>query len=160
MIADGRFVRDDRPGLEIAERLDALFERDTLYVVSWPLAHALLNLAEYMRVATLAEAEVFLQHAKLSVETGFDPAAVADTAVRRRIASIQARNVLGRCSVTKLRAYAARFDVQVKVTNGRIVLPADKKAFKEVLDLLDENLLEFEPTNERWVVNSKRRVGR
>jgi hypothetical protein len=158
MLADGRFVRDERPGLEISERIDALFEDETLYVASWPRAHALLTLTAYTREATLAEAREFLRHAKLRTEAGFDAAAVADSTVRRRIASIQARNVLGRCAVNRLRAYASKFELELRIVGGRIVLPADKKRFKAVLDLLDENMLEFEPTDERWIVNSKRRA--
>ena len=45
IFAEGRFVRDERPGLEIAERVDAVLEDDTLYVVSWPKAHSVLDLS-------------------------------------------------------------------------------------------------------------------
>ena len=45
-----------------------------------------------------------------------------------------------------------------RACTGKIVLPADKKLFKNVLSLLDEDLLLFAPTGEHWLVNSKRRV--
>ena len=44
-----------------------------------------------------------------------------------------------------------------RVSKGGIVLSSQKKDFKAVLSLFDEDLLPFEPIKERWVVNSKRR---
>jgi hypothetical protein len=82
---------------------------------------------------------------------------VADTWVRRKIASITQNGILNRTTPQVLRRYAAKFDLEVQVENGKIVLPAAKKKFRRVLNLLDEDLLSFEPTDERWVVNSKRR---
>lgn len=157
MFAEGRFVRDERPGLEIAERVDAVLEDDTLYVVSWPKAHSVLDLTPWMREATVTEMEVFFKHKKLALVDGFDSETLADTAVRRKVASITDRKVLDKCSVQSLRQYAAKFGVDLKVSKGKIVLPSQKKEFKAVLGLLDEDLLSFEPTDERWIVNSKRR---
>ncbi|HKF65056.1 MAG TPA: Kiwa anti-phage protein KwaB-like domain-containing protein [Vicinamibacterales bacterium] len=157
MFADGRFVRDERPGLEIAERVDALLEGRTLYAVSWPRAHATLDLTMWMREATVVEMREFVEHKKVTLADGFDAEALADTAVRRKIASITDRKLLDKCSVQTLRQYAVNFGLDLKVSKGRIVLPSAKKDFKAVLGLLDEDLLSFEPTSERWVANSKRR---
>jgi hypothetical protein len=158
MLAKGRFVIDDRPGLEIAERVDAVVEGETLYVASWPRAHSVLDLSFWAREATVAEMEAFFGHKKLALADGFDPKALADSVVRRKITSIGMSKVLERCSPQNLRRYASKFGVPLQVSNGRIVLPSEKKEFKAVLGLLDEDLLSFEPTDERWVVNSKRRV--
>ena len=155
--ADGRFVRDERPGFEIAERLDAILEPDTLYVVSWPKAHSILDLTMWMREATVSEITAFFEHKKLALADGFNAEQLADTVVRRKVAAIADRKVLDKCSPQSLRQYAAKFGLQLKVSKGRIVLPSQKKDFKAVLSLLDEDLLSFEPTKERWVVNSKRR---
>jgi hypothetical protein len=55
-------------------------------------------------------------------------------------------------------AYAKKFNVVIEIAKGRIVLPADKGQFKTVLGLLAKDFLSFKPTDEHWVVNSKRRV--
>jgi len=157
MFADGRFVRDERPALEIAERVDALLEGRTLYAVSWPRAHAILDLTMWMREATVVEMREFVEHKKLTLADCFDAETLADAAVRRKIASITDRQLLDKCSVQTLRRYAMNFGLDLKVSKGRIVLPSAKKDFKAVLGLLDEDLLSFEPTSERWVANSKRR---
>lgn len=158
MFADGRFVRDERPGLEVAKRVDAVLVGNTLDVVSWPKAHSILDLTPWMRQATVDEMEDFFKHKKLSLAEGFNSDALADTVVRRKVASIADRKLLDKCSVQSLRAYAAEFDVELKISKGRIVLPSTKKEFKAVLALLDEDLLSFDPTGERWLVNSKRRA--
>lgn len=158
MFADGRFVRDERPGLEIAERVDAVLAGNTLDVVSWPKAHSILDLTQWMRQATVGEMEDFFKHKKLGLAEDFNADALADTVVRRKVASIADRKLLDKCSVQSLRAYAAEFDVELKISKGRIVLPSTKKEFKAVLALLDEDLLSFDPTGERWLVNSKRRA--
>jgi hypothetical protein len=158
MLVQGRLVRDDRPGLEIAERLDAVIEGDTLYVAAWAKAHAVLDLSMWIREATLAETETFLEHKRFALADGFETAVIADSWVRRKVTSITASNVLDACTPQSLRAYAKKFNVTIEVAKGRIVLPADKKGFKAVLGLLDQDFLSFEPTDEHWVVNSKRRV--
>ncbi len=158
MYADGRFVRDERPGLEIAERVDAVLAGNALDVVSWPKAHSILDLTPWMRQATVGEMEDFFKHKKLRLAEGFNSDALADTVIRRKVASIVDRKLLDKCSVQSLRTYAAKFDVELKISKGRIVLPSTKKEFKAVLALLDEDLLSFDPTGERWLVNSKRRA--
>ena len=64
MLAGGRFVRDERPGIEITERVDAVLESSTLYISSWVRAHAVLDLSAWVREATMAEAEEFVKHKK------------------------------------------------------------------------------------------------
>jgi hypothetical protein len=49
MLAGGRFVRDERPGIEITERVDAVLEGSTLYISSWSRAHAVLDLSAWSR---------------------------------------------------------------------------------------------------------------
>jgi hypothetical protein len=158
MLAGGRFVRDERPGIEITERVDAVLEGSTLYISSWSRAHAVLDLSAWVREATMAEAEDFVKHKKFSIADGFEVAAVIDTWVRRKITSISGNGLLNKANPSLLRKYAAKFKVDVEVVKGKIVLPADKKQFKAVLSLLDQDLLSFEPTDEHWVVNSKRRA--
>lgn len=157
MLAGGRFVRDERPGIEITERVDAVLEGSTLYISSWVRAHAVLDLSAWVREATMAEAEEFVKHKKFSKADGFEVAAVVDTWVRRKITSISDNGLLSKANPAVLRKYAAKFNVNIDVVKGKIVLPVDKKQFKGVLSLLDQDLLSFEPTDEHWVVNSKRR---
>jgi hypothetical protein len=52
MLAGGRFVRDERPGIEIPERVDAVLEGSMLYVSSWSRAHAVLELSAWSREST------------------------------------------------------------------------------------------------------------
>ena len=158
MLAGGRFVRDERPGIEITERVDAVLEGSTLYISWWGRTHAVLDLSAWVREATMVEAVAFLKHKKFSTGKGFDVGGVADTWVRRKITSISENGLLERASLPVLRKYAAKFSVNIEVVKGKLVLPADKKQFKAVLSLLDQDLLSFEPTDEHWVVNSKRRV--
>jgi hypothetical protein len=49
MLAGDRFVRDERPGIEIPERLDAVLEGSMLYISSWRRAHAVLDLSAWSR---------------------------------------------------------------------------------------------------------------
>lgn len=157
MLAGRRFTRDQRPGLEIPPRVDAVIEDSTLYVDSWVRAHAVLDLSAYAREATVAEAEEFVKSKQFSLAAGFDLQRVIDATVRRKITSISQNGILNRAAPAKLREYAAKFNLSVDVVKGKIVLPSEKKQFKAVLGLLDQDLLSFEPTDDRWIVNSKRR---
>jgi hypothetical protein len=55
MLAGGRFVRDERPGIEIPERVDAVLEGSMLYISSWSRAHAVLELSAWSRGATIGK---------------------------------------------------------------------------------------------------------
>jgi len=55
VVARGRFVRDARPGLEIEDRVDAVYQRATLYVASLPRTQAVLDFTAHLREATIAE---------------------------------------------------------------------------------------------------------
>ena len=156
-LAGKRFVRDDRAGVEILERVDAVVEGEALYISSWNRAHAVLDLSNWVREATMAESERFVKNKRFSLSDDFDLAKVIDATVRRKMTSISENGVLNRATPTVLRKYAATFKVDVEVAHGKIVLPAGKKQFKAVLGLLDQDLLLFEPTGDHWIVNSKRR---
>jgi len=45
VLAGGRLVHDDRVGIQIAERVDAAYVGNTLYISSWPRAHSVLDLS-------------------------------------------------------------------------------------------------------------------
>jgi hypothetical protein len=156
-LAGKRFVRDDRAGVEILERVDAVVEGRTLYIASWTRTHAVLDLSNWVREATMAEAERFVKNKRFSLSDDFDLAKVIDAGVRRKITSISENGVVNRATPAVLRKYAATFNVDIEVVQGKIVLPAAKKRFKAVLGLLDQDLLLFEPTGDHWIVNSKRR---
>jgi hypothetical protein len=158
MFADGRFVRDRRPGLEIAERVDGVYGGNALHVAYWSNTHYILDLSAWIREATVAEMRAFLKHKKLSLASDFNSTTLADSVVRRKVASISASNLLDKCEVDVLQRYAKKFGVEVHISKGKIVMPAEKKEFKAVLNLLDEDLLLFQPTKELWMVNSKRKV--
>jgi hypothetical protein len=55
MLAGGRFVRDQRPGIEIPERVDAVLEGSRLYISSWSRAHAVLELSAWSREPTVGK---------------------------------------------------------------------------------------------------------
>ncbi len=156
MFAGGRFVRDERPGIEISDRVDAVLKDSTLFVSNWTRAHAVLDLSAWQREATAAETDTFVNQNVFALAEGFAVPHVADTWVRRKVVSISDNGILERSTPQALRDYAAKFELTIDVKDDKIVLPADKKEFKRVLSLLDEDLLSFEPTNEYWVANSKR----
>ena len=115
MLAGGRFVRDERPGIEVAERVDAVLESSTLYISSWNRAHAVLDLSAWVREATMAEAVEFIKHKRFSTATGFDLAAVTDSMVRRKITSISENGLLERANLPVLQKYAAQFNVTIEI---------------------------------------------
>jgi len=58
----------------------------------------------------------------------------------------------------KIVKVAAQFDIQLPLEGGRIVIPADKKQFKEVIRLLSDDVLESPLTGDRFVAASKRKL--
>ena len=141
MLAGGRFVRDNRVGIEVAERVDAVLKATTLYVTNWSRAHAVLDLSVWIREATRSETETFVQHKAFALAAGFDVSKLVDTWVRRKVASISQNGIMERSTPRALREYTAKFDLSVDVKKNKIVLPADKKGIQEGLESVGRGLV-------------------
>lgn len=152
------FNRLDESGLTIDDRAAAVVKDGTLYFRSYTHAKRVFDLTSYYSEATDAEIAAFRDHPRLSCEDPETFAALSDSWVRRKVASIQADGLLNSLPAATIAKAAKRYGLTVVVRKERVVLPADKKSLKDLLRVLDEDLYTGDLSQRRFLANSKRSV--
>jgi hypothetical protein len=83
---------------------------------------------------------------------------MADTWIRRKIASINDSGVLKTHTAVKIKKLAQNCGLNLEVENKRIIIPTDKKKLKEILGFLDEEVYKGAFSEVTYITNSKRKV--
>ena len=108
------------------------------------------------RAATDQEVRDFADHATFEVARPEDFLGQADQTVRRLVHAIRGSGTMEIYGVNEIQSAAAAIDMPVTVENGKIVMPAERRAIKTFLHFLDDGLYRASLTGQRYVTNSKR----
>ena len=152
------FKRENRWGIAISDTIDCLFASTELQFLSYFYARQVFDLSEYYRSATDSEVRSFTSVEILNIEDSGQFQVMADTWVRRKIATINDSGVLQNNSANKIREIAQKCGLDITVKNGKLVIPADKKKLKEILGFLDDEVYKGAFSEETYITNSKRKV--
>ena len=148
----------DQPGLTLKNRLSAVCqpaERKLLFQ-NFRTANTFLPLSDFYKEASEQEIREVLGHEKFAPE---DPDALAIGASqwsRKRFAMLKDSNVLDRYSAKQIQSRSEGYDVDIHISNDKIVFPADKQAAKKLLQFLNEELFQGAITETLYETNSKR----
>lgn len=160
ILSGDTFRRLDTPGLNIGERVDALFDSERLYFRSYLDARRALDLAEYYREATDKDIATFAALPSVRFADATSLQKNADSWVRRRIAIIQDKGVLEKVAPASIHAAAIAYNVPLNLIsdggNEALLLPDDKKGLKAALKFLDEDYYTGPVSGQQYVSNSKR----
>lgn len=155
--------------LIIPDRVDALFvdsdlhEDGDLYFFSLYTTKQFLPLDQLFREATNADIDHLLETGTLVCDNRENFESILDSWSRRRLSMIMERPIWESVPVSDIDQQARRFGVTLntRITQeGRsvIILPEERKALKDVLRVLNEDLIQAQLTNNRWQINSKKPV--
>ena len=81
---------------------------------------------------------------------------IANSYVRRKIAMINDSEVLKEYTAKEIKSIAKNSGIEIRINDGKIVIPADKDAAMEVLAFLDEEAYRGPFSNDLLIANSKR----
>jgi Domain of unknown function (DUF4868) len=162
MYSRGTFQRLQTLGLTLDTQLAAALVDGRLIFRSFAAAHRILDLTAEFHEATDQEVVAFGQHSAIQAA---DPELLmqhADSWVRRKLTLIRTSGVLETPGLReRLAASASKYAVAIRFdSTGKLVVPAEKKAFKDIVRLLEEDFYTSEITSTQFVSNSKRRLGR
>jgi Kiwa KwaB-like protein len=163
IILDGdTFRRLEEPGLTLDSKLAAVYSGGRLYFDSFHLASRLLDLSFYYREATDAEIRRFARGAGVVVNNLDGLIAVADSRIRRRIAGILDSGILDQQTPRRIQQAGRDFGLDLRIrrveNQDRLEVPQDKKALKDFLCFLEEDMFKSALTETRYLTNSKRRL--
>lgn len=158
ILGSGTFGRLDLSGFSVDTKLVAAFTEGDLYFESFHMARRVLDLASHFREATDGEIQAFAESAVLDIETD-ELLELADSWVRKKVALIQRSSVLTTVSIERIRHAGMRYGLDVATDqDGRIQVPREKKDFKNLLRVLDEDFYTSDLTSTKFLSNSKRRL--
>lgn len=165
LLSGSTFSRLESTGLSIKESVDAVLHKAERRMEFSQLTsmRRMFDMTMYYREATRAEVEQFAASPALSV----DPALLhdgADAWMRRKMTSILQAGVLDRESVSRIVEKAKEVGLSLSLCtdrdgNTQIEFPSTKKAQKDLLRFLDDDFLGSLLGSDRYVANSKRRLG-
>ena len=145
-------------GLTLAKRLSAVYESTDkkLLFQSFRTVNTFLPIADLYEEASEQEIRVVLDHDLLAPEDVDLVVKEANQWFRKRFALLRDSGVLDQYGADEIKQRSAGFDVEIEVTHGRIVFPADKRSGKKVLQFLNEELFRGAITETLYETNSKR----
>ncbi|MBM7424071.1 Kiwa anti-phage protein KwaB-like domain-containing protein [Spongiibacter marinus] len=162
--AGDTYKRLEEPGLILQDKLTASFSNSTLHFTSYHNTKRFLDLADYYREATDTDLDAFADTELFAFEDEASFKDHADSIIRKKIALLQKNEVLKDITVTDIQTVANNFNaelpeehhISIKVTDdGKLLIPSDKKQFKELIRFLDEDYVTAPLTKRKCLTNSK-----
>lgn len=152
----------NRPGIQLNNKLTAVYsyQDKKLLFHNFRLTNSFLPLAEFYDEATEETIRDILSHKILAVEDMETLVAGANQWFRKRFAMLKDSSVLDQFSPQQIKKRSKDYDVEIKLSQGRIVFPADKGAAKKLLQFLNEEIYRGAITNRLYETNSKRESDR
>ena len=154
------YVGNERPGLTLDVKLSAVYlsgQRKLLFR-SFRTVNTFLPLEEFYRDASEDEIREVLGHDLLAPEDVDLLATQPSQWLRRRFAMLRDSDVLDRYSAEEIRERSQGYSVDLKLSNGKIVFPADRAGAKKVLQFLNEERFRGPITETLYETNSKRQA--
>ena len=168
VIAPGRFLllrkgiyeTTEQPGLRLENRLAAVFtpKDGKLLFRNFRSVNTFLPLSEFFEEASEEQIREVLCHERLAPVSVEALAVEASQWFRKRFSMLRASGVLDKFTPKEIQARAKGYDVQVKISKGRIVFPEEKMAAKKLLQFLNEEIFRGAITEILYETNSKRQA--
>lgn len=162
--AGDTYKRLEEPGLILQDKLTAHFHNGILHFSSYHNTKRFLGLADYYREATDTDLDDFAAIDLFAFEDRAGFKEQADSIIRKKIALLQKNEVLKAITVADIQTVANNFNAElpeehhINITvndDGKLVIPEDKKALKELIRFLDEDYVTAPLTKRKCLTNSK-----
>lgn len=152
----------ESPGLTLDTKPVAVIDGNRLLFESYFVARRVLDLTESYVEATEAQVVQFANTGALLATDVAEFEELADSWVRRKIASILESKILEGRSARSLATAASTFGVSATIVkqggSERLQLPNEKRELKALLRFLDEDFFEAPLTKTKFLTSSKRKV--
>ena len=166
VIRPGRFLflqndtyeTSERPGLTLDRKLSAVFMPvdSKLLFHNFRTVNTFLPLADVYQEASEQQIREVLAHKLLAPEDVDSLSTDSNQWFRKRFAMLRDSGILEEYSAKQIQARSKGYDVEIHVSKGKIVFPADRPAAKKLLQFLNEELFRGAITETLYETNSKR----
>jgi hypothetical protein len=144
------------PAFTLDSSLACIIENGTIKFKSQQKLRSIIDMVELYRAATDQEVQEFAGHERLMV--GNVPAFVAVTnqTSRKLIHAVASNHTLDNYTPAEIQTAAQPTSLDVNIQNGKIVMPADHKGIKALLQFLNESRYSGPLSHHPYVTNSQR----
>ncbi len=166
MIRPGRFLflqnstytTIQHPGLTLDSKLSAAYlaAGTKLLFHNFRTVNTFLPLSDFYEEASEQQIHEVLNHDLLAPEDADTLATGANQWFRKRFALLRDSGVLDRYTAEQIEQRSNEYDVDIQVSQEKIVFPADKPAAKKLLQFLNEEIFRGAITETLYETNSKR----
>ena len=150
------FRRLTAPSFALATSLAFVIDGGIIKFKSFSNLRSILDVLEIYQDATDEEVRGFAGHPNLMVEDLDDFVLNADQVTRKLINAVVGSGVLNDNTPTQIQAAAAMTQLNVELEGDRIVLPAERREIKNLLQFLDESRYNGPLSGQTYVTNSRR----
>ena len=150
----------EHPGLTLDRKLSAVYlpTEGKLLFRSFRTVNTFLPLADFYKEASEQEIREVLSHELLAPQDADALAVGASQWFRKRFAMLRDSRVLDQYSASEIRERSNGYDVEIGISQDKIVFPADKPAAKKILQFLNEEIFRGPITETLYETNSKRQA--
>ena len=153
----------EEPGLVLQDKLTAHYVNGNLLFVSYHNTKRFLDLNDYYTAATDTDLDSFSENDLFEFEDQDTFKGNADSIIRKKIKMLQKNNVLDNLSINDIKKVAKDLNqnvaeehqINIETSNGKLVIPKDKKQLKKLIRFLDEDYVTAPLTKRRCLTNSK-----
>lgn len=157
-LQNNTYETTERPGLALDSKLSALYLRadSKLLFHNFRTVNTFLPLSDFYEEASEQEIREVLAHDVLAPENADVLATDSNQWFRKRFAMLRDSSVLDKFSAKQIQTRSKGYDVDVHISKGKIVFPAERGAAKKLLQFLNEELFRGAITETLYETNSKR----
>ncbi len=156
-VLDGNsFRRLTAPAFALASSLTFVIEGGKIKFKSFSNLRAILDMLEVYREATDQELRHFAGHPTLRVVELEEFVLSADQNTRKLINSVVTSGILDTYTPTEIQEAAASTQLKLRLEDDRIVIPAERRDVKALLQFLDESRYNGPLSGRTYVTNSRR----
>ena len=152
------FRRLTAPAFALANSLAFVIDGGLIKFKSFSNLRSIFDVKEIYRVATDQELRYFAGHPSLRVAELESFVLTADQITRKLINAVVASGVLDVYTPTEIQEAAASTQLNLELEDGRIILPAERREVKDLLQFLDESRYNGPLSGRTYVTNSRRSV--
>lgn len=157
LLLDGNSFKElTDPAFTLDNYLVAILEGDRLKFKNFHMVKRVFALKQLYEEASDQEIDLFCGHDSLQVESIETFKQAADQTIRKMVHAISKANVLANYTVQEISDKAAQLGLEVEVNEGKLVMPQERKAIKNLLRFLDDGIYEAALSATKYVTNSKR----
>lgn len=145
----------EESALIVENVVNAIYKDGKFYFKSYANANKIFSLLAFFQEATTEEIQRFSENDKIV----FDQTWLIDnsnTIIRKQITLIQKSNILEKAKPKSIKTSAKKFNLNIELQDGKVLLPNDKKVCKDILTFLNEQYYIGLITGNKYRTNSKR----